>query len=566
MMRKRISVVGLALVLAVGMTIGIVSTAQAASWPDLPASVLEEYGITNDQVAQISQGFDNGLWRPAQHITRAQFVKMACAAFGIAQANPSVARFSDVRPGTTYYTYVEGAAAAGLVNGVSSTRFSPSAYITREQGLAIIGRAVAQATGEDLSTLYTPSELSAWLATLNNGSAVSPSLRSAVAFTANLGIVSSRDGDLDPRGWLTRIQAAAFLIRAKAPSVASVNPGRGGAGGGNTVTLTGTNFIDATAVKFGSADAQSFTIVSNTQITAVAPEGTVGETVNVVVVNPQGSSAVWEVTYTYTYGVPTVTSVSPTNGSPSGGNTAIITGTGFTGATAVQFGGIDANSYTVVSDTRITAVVPEGTAGDTVSVTVTGPEGTSIGDTDAGSYTYNYPAVTSVSPDHGPAAGGNTVTITGTGFASLTGSDAVMFGDNEARSYTVLSDTKLTAVVPRGTAGETIYVTVAGQDSDWTVEYTYNERPTITSLDPATGWEGDTVTIRGTNFDEDSVKVFFGGQQVDENDVMYISSKKLEVIVPAGADGNTVRVKVTTDDGTSPNTDADNFTYDNPAT
>ena len=52
-----------------------------------------------------------------------------------------------------------------------------------------------------------------------------------------------------------------------------------------------------------------------------------------------------------------------------------ITGTGFTGATAVDFGTTPATSFTVVSDTTITADSPAGTG--TVDVTVTTPGGTS---------------------------------------------------------------------------------------------------------------------------------------------------------------------------------------------
>ena len=56
-----------------------------------------------------------------------------------------------------------------------------------------------------------------------------------------------------------------------------------------------------------------------------------------------------------------------------------IYGTNFTGATAtaVQFGAVNATSYTVDSATQITAVSPAGTAGTLVDITVTTPGGTS---------------------------------------------------------------------------------------------------------------------------------------------------------------------------------------------
>ena len=52
-----------------------------------------------------------------------------------------------------------------------------------------------------------------------------------------------------------------------------------------------------------------------------------------------------------------------------------ITGTGLTGATAVDFGSTPASSFTVNNDDSITAIDPAGTG--TVDVTVTGPYGTS---------------------------------------------------------------------------------------------------------------------------------------------------------------------------------------------
>ncbi|MFR9754146.1 IPT/TIG domain-containing protein, partial [Nocardia sp. 004] len=72
-------------------------------------------------------------------------------------------------------------------------------------------------------------------------------------------------------------------------------------------------------------------------------------------------------------------------------------------------------SFTVVSDTQITATVPAGTG--TVGVTVTTPGGTS----NPVSYTYlGTPTLVSVVPGSGPEVGGNSVTLTGTGFTGAT--------------------------------------------------------------------------------------------------------------------------------------------------
>ena len=78
----------------------------------------------------------------------------------------------------------------------------------------------------------------------------------------------------------------------------------------------------------------------------------------------------------FTYAsAPTVTSISPGSGPTAGGTGVTITGTSFTGVTAVKFGGTAASSFTFNSGTSISATSPAGTG--TVDVTVTTPGGTS---------------------------------------------------------------------------------------------------------------------------------------------------------------------------------------------
>jgi IPT/TIG domain/PASTA domain len=75
-----------------------------------------------------------------------------------------------------------------------------------------------------------------------------------------------------------------------APAVSAVAPDFGSIAGGTSVTITGSDFNGASAVKFGSVPATGFTVDSETQITAVAPPSTKVGAVDVTVTTLAGTS------------------------------------------------------------------------------------------------------------------------------------------------------------------------------------------------------------------------------------------------------------------------------------
>ncbi|MFM2358802.1 MAG: hypothetical protein RLY16_795, partial [Bacteroidota bacterium] len=163
---------------------------------------------------------------------------------------------------------------------------------------------------------------------------------------------------------------------------------------------------------------------------------------------------------TATVTVPTISNFTPTVG--TSGTTVVITGTNFTGASAVRFGGTNASSFVINSATQITAVVGSGTTG---AVTVTTSCGTATGST----FTY-YPAPTITSFTPTTASFGDVVTITGTNF---TGTTSVNFGATAATSFVVVSATSITAVVGYGSTGN-VSVTTPGGTATRT-GFTYND-------------------------------------------------------------------------------------------
>jgi hypothetical protein len=243
-----------------------------------------------------------------------------------------------------------------------------------------------------------------------------------------------------------------FTYVIPAPAITSLSPASGPQAGGTVVTITGSGFTGATAVKFGADNATNVTVLSDSRIQATAPAGT--GTVNVQVITPGGTSAIVAADQ-FSYVVvpaPVVTAVAPNSGLTTGGTTVTITGSGFTGVTAVQFGATTATSFTVVNDTTITAVAPALSAG-TVDVKVTGPGGTS-GTGIADRFTYvavETPFVTGLSSPSGPASGGSMLLINGSGF---TGTTSVKFGATNATMFLVLSDNMILALAPPHASGQ----------------------------------------------------------------------------------------------------------------
>ena len=246
--------------------------------------------------------------------------------------------------------------------------------------------------------------------------------------------------------------------------------------------------------------------------------------------------------------IPTIISVSPGSGSSSGGTIVTITGTNFTGTTAVTFGGIVATNLNIASATSITVTTPAHVAG-AVDVVVTAPGGTAIG-----AYIYGAPTVTNVSPNSGSSAGGTSVTITGT---NLTGATVVTFDRFAATNLNVISATSVTATTPAH-AGGLVDVAVTTQVGTGigrsAFTYVAPLPPTITNVAPNSGSSGGGtgVTITGTNLSGASL-VTFGGTPATILNV--VSATFIIATTPAHTVG-TVDVAVTAPGGNATSTGA----------
>ncbi len=170
------------------------------------------------------------------------------------------------------------------------------------------------------------------------------------------------------------------------------------------------------------------------------------------------------------------------------------------------------------------------------------------------------PVLTSISPSSGAQVGGTMVTLTG---KNLTGATVVTFGAVPGTHVTPVSATEVTALSPAGTGPVDVTVTTPGGTSTATSKGTFtylagSPVPTVTGVSPDAGSTagGTTVTITGTNL-AGATAVEFGtkaGTITADTPTSITATSPAESV-------SMVDVTVTTANGTSATSPADQFAY-----
>lgn len=140
----------------------------------------------------------------------------------------------------------------------------------------------------------------------------------------------------------------------------------------------------------------------------------------------------------YIYGTPVITSMAPESGSAVGGEVVTIEGSGFGEQTAVDFGGEPA-MIQYYEFNLLEVIVPAGTAGQTVNVTLTNPgDYTAI----AGEYEYLVPAVICI-PGPGETCGEINIGC-GAGEVTIAASEGATFDTRTTSFYNDPTNAALT--------------------------------------------------------------------------------------------------------------------------
>ncbi|HZS03747.1 MAG TPA: hypothetical protein VFD58_02650 [Blastocatellia bacterium] len=332
------------------------------------------------------------------------------------------------------------------------------------------------------------------------------------------------------------------------PTINGLNPNSAVVGGGEfTLTVTGTDFVNGTLVRWNGQDRPT-DVVSATQLTAIISAGDIAAQgiANVTVINPLpggGISNVLSFPINPVNPAPALAGISPTQTLFGGsGFTLTVNGSNFVSNSVVRWKGSDRET-TFVSETQLTAVIlpADIASAGTAAVTVFNPE-PGGGVSGALNFTINSanpaPALTALSPSIVPAGAGTfTLTVTGSGFIST----SVIRWNGANRRTTFVSETQLTTSIPAslvtiaGTASVTVSNPAPGGGVSNGLNFVISENnppPVLSFLDPesAIAGSGDfTLTVNGNNFVSGAV-VRWNGQ---DRPTTFVSHTQLTAMIPA---------------------------------
>lgn len=167
-------------------------------------------GAVKDLAARGVIGADEGpAFRPGDPVTRAVFT--GWLARGLELLPGPAPSFTDLGVDAAYRAEIGAAARRGLVRGLPGGLFGPEKPLTRQELAAILVRAAHRAGQPEQ---LPPGRAEAVLGRYTDADQVAGWARTAVAAAVNEGLlVGTPDKHLNPRGPVTRAEAAAFVQR-----------------------------------------------------------------------------------------------------------------------------------------------------------------------------------------------------------------------------------------------------------------------------------------------------------------------------------------------------------------
>lgn len=340
-------------------------------------------------------------------------------------------------------------------------------------------------------------------------------------------------------------------IKNHAPIITSIKEDKGLTTGGETVTITGQNFLPGVKVYFGTVLGQVVTVTDN-EIVVTTPAGKQGS-VEVKVENTDRQSTIGSYSY---YAIPTITSVSPNEGPLEGGNSILVNGTNYIKGATVYFNGIKAET-TLVTAGVLRATAPAADKSGLVNIKVVNPDNTNAELQNGYNYLTPPPPpeveLISLSVTSGQIIGGDSILLTGKNFER---GIKAYFGDLEAIVSSYLSSTSIRVIVPGAIIPGQVTVKVVNPSSSTAelsnaYEYLSPPQKPAVELENLSATSGEmagknTIIVYGKNF-EKGIKIYFADQEA--TGTTFLSSTSVRVTVPEALTPGFVTIKAENPDG-----------------
>ncbi len=190
---KKVLTVLLTLVMVVGF-MPLFSGVHADAWYQTDMNEWHE--------KELLKGDAQGDFRPADNITRAEFMAFINRMQGYTEKSDDVKNYVDVKESDWFYADVAVALKAGYIKGISDTEMKPKAEITRQEAMLILQRIAGVSTGLECYKYANDSaDVSGWA-------------RKGVSACINSGFVSGTpEGNILPLHNISRAQAVVMLNR-----------------------------------------------------------------------------------------------------------------------------------------------------------------------------------------------------------------------------------------------------------------------------------------------------------------------------------------------------------------
>ena len=192
-------------VLALMLTLSILIQPTFAAFQDVRPGSWYDSSVDYVYSHSLFSGTSNSTFSPKANMTRGMFVTVL---YRMSQpdASDTSTRFSDVSSSAYYAAPVRWASDNGIVYGVSDTRFSPNASVTREQICTMLVRYCAYA-GVSLTAAGPVYDF-------DDVETVSSYARDSVAVCLYSGLITGfDDGTLRPGATATRAQVSSVICR-----------------------------------------------------------------------------------------------------------------------------------------------------------------------------------------------------------------------------------------------------------------------------------------------------------------------------------------------------------------